>query len=89
MGSRAGIPGVQSTKYCWMAVNSLGCMSEKGSGYLGSAVVFDMSQLDLSLSSHAEVLAETIIVLQMATGGAFVNRSKTVSQILFPYILTT
>ena len=88
-GSKAGIPGVKSTKFCWMAVHSLGCMSEKNSGYLGSAIVLDMNQLDLSLSTHAETMAETIVVLQMATGGSFTNRSKSVSQILFPYILTT
>ena len=89
IGSKAGIPEVKTKKFCWMAVNSLSCMSEKSSGYLGSAIVLDLNQLDLSLSTHSEVMAETIIVLQMATGGAFSNRSKNVSQILFPYILTT
>ena len=64
-------------------------MSEKSSGNLGSAIVLELNQLDLSISAHAEVLAETMVILQLATNGAFVNRSKNVSHILFPYILTT
>lgn len=63
-------------------------MSEKNSGYLGSAVVFDIKRLDLSQMTHAESMAEMIAVLQLASGGSFENRSQSVSQVLFPYILT-
>ena len=71
-----------------MAINSLGCMSEKNNGYLGSTIVFDLYQMDLSKIVHAESYAEMIAVLQLASNGSFENRSKSVSQVLFPYILT-
>ena len=75
-------------RYCWMAINSLGCMSEKNNGYLGSTVVIDVAQLDLSKLTHTESMAEMIAVLQLASSGSFENRSKFAGQMLFPYILT-
>ena len=70
-----------------MAISSLGCMSESTTGFLGSAIVLDVSPMDLSNADHAESYAEMIGVLQLATGGAFNNRSKVIDQIVVPYIL--
>ena len=63
-------------------------MSEKNNGYLGSTVVIDVAQLDLSKLTHTESMAEMIAVLQLASSGSFENRSKFAGQMLFPYILT-
>ena len=70
-----------------MAVSSLGCLSEASSGFLGSAVILDIYQLDLSILSHSEAMAQTIGVLQICTGGTFNNRSRVSGHILVPYIL--
>ena len=70
-----------------MAISSLGCLSEASSGFLGSAIVLDVYQLDLSISAHSEAMAQTIGVLQIASGGTFNNRSRASGHILVPYIL--
>ena len=62
-------------------------MSEGSTAYLGSAVILDVTEMDLSVADHSESYAEMMGVLQLATGGSFNNRSKVTGHILFPYIL--
>ena len=88
MGSKTGLPADNPPKkYCWMAIGSLGCLSEASGGFLGSAAIIDVAPMDLSDETDAEAYAEMMGVLQLATNGLFCNRSKVTGHILLPYIL--
>ena len=71
-------------KYRWLTVFELTCLTDKLSHQVGSNVVFDMSTMDLSLREHRLSFLSTLMVFQLATMGAYGNRSDRGLHFVFP-----
>ena len=72
--------------YCWLAVYSLTCLSEKDGARLGSCVIIDVYNAQFSDSSDSAAFAEMVLILQMGTCGQFENRGDA-SLISVPVVL--
>ena len=71
-------------KYRWLTVFELTCLTEKLTSKIGSNVVFDFSGLDLSLRDHRRCFISSLMTIQLATMGAYSNRSVKSRFFIFP-----
>ena len=71
-------------KYRWLTVYELSCLTDKLDHQVGSNVVFDLSEMDLSLREHRLCFVSTNMVLQLSTMGAYGNRSNRRLHYVFP-----
>ena len=62
------------TKYRWLTVYELSALTLKAEFSVGSNVLIDMGEMDLSLREHRLCCLESFMVFQIATMGSFSSR---------------
>ena len=84
MTPEKGLNSKGGDKFRWLTVYELSALCNKAEIYVGSNVLIDLKPLELSLREQRLCYLETMMVFQIATMGAYSNRSDTSRFFVFP-----
>ena len=80
------VPG-ENPKYFWISVSELSVLTKNRTRSMGGHVVIDMVKIQLEFTDQRRCLVEVMLLLQMATRGAYSNPSKTLKSFILPVSL--